>query len=511
MDDIEVTNLRQLDPTLTGTGVRVAQPEATSVINRVDQNDFQVDPNDPSINQPQRLFTYINSIGFSSTTYSVSKKSTHAIGVGANFYGTPGGVAPGVSHVDNYNATYFYNTLVVNQTSIAAKVVNQSFVFGGQQAAIDQAYDNYAGTYNTVFCSGVGNNDSRTYPNLNSPATCYNGIGVAAWGTAGDGSSYGPTTDGRSKPDITAPADKTSYSTPLVSGAAAVLVEAGKRLSAPAASYAIDSRTVKALLLNGAVKKPELQTGTGTSRPGWTHSATAPLDRYQGTGVLNVLNSYNQLISGLCASGTTTASQTPPSVTGTFSTMSGWDYATLTSGTTSGNNKVNHYFFDLNAAQGSSFTVTSTLVWNRQYGQSSINNLDLYLYNASGTLIASSISTVDNVEHLFASYLAPGRYDLEVVKNGLNSVSASETYALVFNFTANTPLTASISPSGSNAVIQFPSIAGHTYRVERSPDLSANSWTTFSDNIAGTGSSIQVVDTDALNLPQQFYRVKLLQ
>jgi Subtilase family len=101
--------------------------------------------------------------------------------------------------------------------------------------------DNYAATFGTIFASGVGNGGPP-----NSPATCYNGMGVAAFGGA---SSVGPTLDGRSKPDITAPANVTSYSTPLVTGGASIVVQA-----AGTTANGNDPRTVKALLLNGAIK-----------------------------------------------------------------------------------------------------------------------------------------------------------------------------------------------------------------------------------------------------------------
>jgi len=37
-----------------------------------------------------------------------------------------------------------------------------------------------------------------------------------------------------------------------------------------------------------------------------------------------------------------------------------------------------------------------------------------------------------------------------------------------------------------------------------------NSWTTLSNNIAGTGGANQTLDAGLSNLPQQFYRVALL-
>ena len=212
------------------------------------------------------------------------------------FMACPGGVATNVTHVDNYDANYFVrfpHYLVRPPTDRVAvlgqydPVVNQSFIFCNADythspatgTTIDSAYDNYAAQYKTLFVSGVGNGGAGRYP----PATCYNGIGVGAYG---GGSSTGPTLDnGRAKPDITAPASETSYSTPQVAGAAAVLMQAGLRGDGGSdTNSAADIRTVKALLLNGAIKPAD-----------WTNGAASPLDARYGAGVLNVFNSYKQL------------------------------------------------------------------------------------------------------------------------------------------------------------------------------------------------------------------------
>src|SRR5207244_2108188 len=86
--------------------------------------------------------------------------------------------------------------------------------------------------------------------------------------------------------DLVAPAGFTSFSTPLVAAGAAILLQAGDREDggSGSAAAATDSRTVKALLLNGAVKPAD-----------WMRTAGSPLDFRYGAGVLNVFNSYQQL------------------------------------------------------------------------------------------------------------------------------------------------------------------------------------------------------------------------
>lgn len=407
LDAIGVTKLRLLNPALTGTGVLVAQVEAGG-------SAFEVNP--AAVNQPTSLFTWHSAAGSSNEfPNTVGTESGHANTVGNYFYGaaTPsseGGVAPGVSHVDSYEAGYFFRDFIVEGAATPARIVNQSFIFnGGDIAEVNQVYDDYAAFYNTIFVSGVGNGGSPS-----SPGTMYNGIGVGAFTGA---TSIGPTSNGRSKPDIVAPATFTSYSTPQVAGAAAILVQAaGSNLEAA------DARTVKALLLNGATKPA-----------GWTHSPTAPLDTRYGAGVLDVFESYLDLAAGKHAPNVQNGSENPSTST-VQNSLRGWDFRSLT---TVSQPRVAHYAFDLTGEEGVTFTLTSTLAWNKAVNATGARDLDLLLYSAAGALIDSSITAADNVEHLFTQGLLPGRYDLQVVKRReFPQTESTETYSLVFRFAA---------------------------------------------------------------------------
>jgi hypothetical protein len=85
---------------------------------------------------------------------------------------------------------------------------------------------------------------------------------------------------------------------------------------------------------------------------------------------------------------------------------------------------------------GRLYNGTATLVWNRPEGQSSINNLNLSLFRVGETSpVDSSLSPVDNVEHLFFQALSEGTYDLKVERVN-DAVSGEEPYAVAFNFTA---------------------------------------------------------------------------
>jgi len=58
--------------------------------------------------------------------------------------------------------------------------------------------------------------------------------------------------------------------------------------------------------------------------------------------------------------------------------------------------------------------------------------------------------------------------------------------------------------------VSFPSVAGRTYRVERSDTLAGGSWTILLDNIAGTGAVLQITDSGGASQARRFYRVLLI-
>ena len=487
LDAIGVTLLRASTTNLNGAGIRVAQAEAGSPA-------WEVNPTATTLTAG--AFTYYSSSG-SAATYpnALGSESPHADGVGARLYGPGTGVATNVLHVDNYEASYFVSTVVFGQQAISAPLVNQSFAGStSQQSSFDSPYDNYAATRGTLFVSAAGDSGPVV-----PPSTCYNGISVGAYQGA---SSTGPTPEnGRAKPDLTAPEDATSDSCPLVTGAAALLLQAAARGDAgpSTAAAAADSRTVKAFLLNGAIKPAD-----------WTHPAPSPLDVRYGAGILNVFNSYQQLTGGKHAFIATTSASTggahaPPAVAGNVSTNSGWDFNTISSSVL--NDGVNHYFFNLtNAPAIGGFTGTITLVWQRQSGQSSINDLNLYLYTASGALVQASTSAVDNVEHIFVTKLPPGRYDLQVLKSGGlggKSVSTSETYGLAFEFFTET-LGCARSGNG-NVILTWP-VYPAGFVLQSTANLkSPASWTIV--NVTPVVSNRQNVVTLSATTGNQFFRL----
>jgi len=503
LDTIGVTLLRSVTTNLNGTGIQVGQAEAGAPY-------WEVNPGSSGVGQLTNRFTYFystspyTSVSTANTfTNSLGLESGHADYVGGIFYGMSGGTATDVTHVDNYEAVTLYYYSGNNSRSIIDRVVNQSFIFCNAdyshlpvstEQQIDQQYDNYAAQYKILFVSGAGNGGPTNQAQIYPPASCYNGIGVAAYG---GGSCTGPTLDnGRAKPDITAPATETSFSTPQVAGAAAVIEQAGLRGDGGSdTNDAADLRTVKALLLNGAIKPGD-----------WTNGPASPLDARYGAGVLNVFNSYKQLAGGrhvyiVSTSVSTGGAHPPTGASGTVSTLSGWDFNTNTSSSSS--DGVNHYYFNAtNGVSNATFTATATLVWNRQRNQTAINNLNLFLYTAANSnLVAVSTSAVDNVEHLFVPSLAPGRYDLQVWKAGGSFVSSSETYALAFEFFS---LPLGIARSGTNVVLTWP-IYPAGFVLQAAANLVAPVWNTNNPAPAVTNNQNSVV-VGVTNI-SQFFRL----
>lgn len=346
--------------------------------------------------------------------------STHATTVGSYFYGASS-LAPGIgvspNRITSYEANGFLGADFLRATNPgflpaveANDIQNHSWV--GNFVSVADNVDamrrmDYAiqrDDFVAVF--GLNNGSGTAVPALMSGA--YNGITVGR--SDGNHSRGGIALDGglRTRPDIVVPATRTSWATPTVGGAAALLIETARETTG--LGNADRSVVVKSLLFTGATRdEPEFGGA-------WSNSETQPFDAVYGAGELNVLHSHDILVAGENdASGSSTVADT------------GWDFGS------SDDSIPQLYFFDLDTP-GTLFEIAASLVWNREIEAAdtpgpglnyeftpSLANLNLRLFSASGfTLgseIAASLSTVDNVELILAEGLAPGRYAWQVTSD----------------------------------------------------------------------------------------------
>lgn len=339
------------------------------------------------------------------------------------------------------------------QRSDPPEVYNYSF--GAKASADDDAYarfwDGVVDSFGKVATISAGNSGSAD-GTLNSPGIAYNVITVAnvnSRGTISRGddviatsSSRGPTLDGRRKPDLAAPgsaltlpshfgpaswtqASGTSFSSPGVAGAAALLMDAG----------VTDPRAVKAVLIN---------TSDDLGAPGW--------DNAFGWGYYNGARAFEERASwSLDTYG-------PP---GTATSV--------------------RFLERRDAAR-----TRATLVWHRHVSYAiggsvptlgTLNNLDVRLYaEASGTLRAASTSPRDNVERVTSDTAEPA---VLVIRTASPFSGSSETAALAhsggfvarvgpsISLQGSAPL--SVSPLANfevTAVVGNPGdLRGHAYEV----------------------------------------------
>lgn len=332
--------------------------------------------------------------------------SNHSTNQGRNFFGNSSSVAPGANTVTVYEAGLFMNQQLHAPTGgvpqfLDFRVQNHSWV--GSFAVDDNApttteleqdisalrrFDFMINRDNLTALVGL-NNNTNPLPRLMTQS--YNSIAVGRTdGIHSTGytniAAYGP---GRSKPDLVAPRDTSSAATSTTSGVATLLH------SVVAGTDAKNSEVMKAILMAGATKN---------EFPTWSRTTTQPLDNKYGAGEVNVYNSYLMTIGGRYA-----GTNSPETAVGSH----GWDYQTILPG--SGNEL--KYKFSI--AEGSTAPELSILLtWNVNvssgFGSQTLANMDLTLTDSLGQIVDQSLSTVDNVEHIYLTNLAAGDYTLSI-------------------------------------------------------------------------------------------------
>jgi hypothetical protein len=473
---------------LTGAGVKVTQVEAAS---------GEPDPSNTQF--AGKTFTYKNSLSVSS----------HATAVGQYFYGNTTSIAPGITSIDCYDSVNWRTVFLGSSTSAplisSSRVANHSYINTStsssnvpylarldwlvnrdeyiQVVAMNNGGSNVPllGSSFNAISVGLSNGTAAygSYP-LTTTITTSTPITTTTTTTKGKSNKSStkttttyeyttttintPYSSASTRPDLVAPASVTSWATPMVSSAAALLVakghQGGTTLSTdPAVSSTTNrngdtiynaerSEVVKAALMAGADR-----TATQLATTYSVNTANG-LNNVYGAGQLNIDNSYH-----IISAGEQNSREDLLSANGEIQHV-GFDYDPYFGGL-NGSNKTGTYVFKA-LTTGS---LAASLVWNLAVnsnfdGTATLYNLGLYLYDmTSSSEVAYATSLVDNTENIwYTDLIADHAYLLKVVS--LQATDFLWDYALAWNITATTthaplPPTVYLLGSGIVAIIFF--------------------------------------------------------
>lgn len=356
--------------------------------------------------------------------------SGHATTVGLALYGNTTSVAPGVTSIFLWNANLWATTsfLRVNQGATppatppaGMRIFNHSWIGSFGSTFLDndalRRFDFELNRDNVLAAVGTNNGAGSAASALMGYGYHPLTVGLANGQHCNALTPAGLDGQNRRKPDIVAPAGFTSFATPIVGAVSAMLFQTTDLDPGLAANPNADKATlIKTVMMAGTTHRAGWTNNPATS--GATRGQTAtPLDPLYGADLVNVDRSH-YILTGQEQNGTTTV----PAANTILDR--GWDWIpTITSNTSV------YYRF---TAYATTDELSVTAGWNRSVGSTFANftlmDIDLNLYAANGTALTSlvgdatafaggnvsSVSTVDNVEHIYVTGLQPGQYVLEV-------------------------------------------------------------------------------------------------
>lgn len=485
-DAIGYTELMQaLGPgTPTGAGISVTQVETLN-----EDGHYFPNPGDPEL----------AGMVLTDVTGTSTGSSGHATIVGRHLYGSDTSTAPGITEADVYRADDWLLSDFLKTGSPfsgpplteSRDIQNHSWISLSYAQATNATRRLDYAIRRDGFTAAVGLNNGSDAPVPHLLAHSYNAICVGL--TSGEHSRGTTLFDepGRVKPDLVVPLSATSWATPVVSAAAALLIETAR--GTPAWGPAEQPEAVKALLMAGATKD---------EFPQWERLPVRPLDEVFGAGELNLFNSYLMLTNGPQGEGESA-----------LASPSGWATRTQEPGTAS------RYFFEVPAGHLAT-ELSSMLVWNRHIvdGEPRPNRWDplpelpdmtLTLRSAEGFVpggvVDQSTGAVDNVEHVVQHDLPPGRYVFEVETN------LETEFALAWRTTLErvVPVVTGLAMEGDGTVrVTTEGVPFTDYALEYAlaPGLG---WTPIVTNIP-TASPFDCFDPVAPSSPGRVYRVEML-
>jgi len=496
----------------TGAGVAVTQVEATQGGNR-----------------PSNTTAGTGTFAGKTFTFRspASTASGHAITVGNNYYGNGIALAPGITTIDSYEAGNWIGSgilkagqlnVVPQATLNLSRVANHSYIGNGTvKNAMNQDVFNISATLDIlqrtdflverddlITVVGMNNgangglvstNGTRIGSNMDtllSYAANTISVGVSSLahvnGTPrlldgldvyGRGQNDATSQDYREhpRPDLVAPAGATSFSTPLVASAAALLIDASRTHvplsvnplsadpwstvayevryeTAPGTKYQVyaadTSEVIRAALMAGADRKFFNSDGVRALDYRGMAANQSPngLDRRYGAGQLNVRNSYDVLAGkqqAVVDQPRLNPSDPLEAIVGLATVpVTGFDYDQSFGGENDSNSIAKYNFTGSWTGQ----TFTASLVWNvgidtdeiASYDPSqSLFNLNLRLLNVTNPLlpfvVATSASDFENTENIFTNLQAGQLYQLEVTTPDVGSFEWD--YGLAWNGSSN--------------------------------------------------------------------------
>jgi hypothetical protein len=420
----------------TGAGIQVVQVEAPE-----SPDAYAPDTSDPEF--AGKSITKVN---------APALNSWHGTNVARWLYGGSSAMAWGISSAWAYNVNSWINTNLkvgggtsapTAQPGSSVRVMNHSWI--GSFGAGSETFDrealrrlDFMMTRDGVL--GVcGENNGAGSARQPMMGDTFNGLSVGRMDLQHSAGGTTATGDhpGRMKPDIIAPGQFTSFSTPVVGSAAVVLFETigGSAYSSLTASQKV--QVVKACLLGGA-ERDENWSNEAPQEGDNRGTTNRPIDPLRGSGLLNVDRSHRILTATRVNGVSGVATATPP--TESF----GWGTATITP------SQKSYWRFRVNQPTSAfDFTIN----WSRgvasNFASYTYANLNLRLFKlVDGSTLqplegdagleffaggnVSSTSVVDNIETLHLVGLEPGDYVVEISRADTSTVAftAYATWAL---------------------------------------------------------------------------------
>jgi hypothetical protein len=428
-----ITAVRSLDSTLTGAGVQLGIVCRSFTQNSEPQNDYRPNTNHNCF-QSAKLHFYDDgkmpaSVSPHETAICSILFGEDPVGVAANLdpFSYQGAVPAAEGHI--YEMQHFISKYVFTQTKPTIDLVTASFGFPLERWWT-RGMESLAEHEGLPIIASIGNGTNASEPPL-YPGAGSNAIGVGVVSSVNaenpatslayfalaypEQSSRGPTDDGRCKPDLIAPGNClvagaesdqgytasgtwSSFSTPVVAGAAGLLVQAAKQDKRLDGILSPDGGNclLKAILMTSATKLPFWHKGRLTA----DDDHEVPLDYLQGAGMVNAAQAHQLLTAGRGNPGNVPAA--------------GWDLNRLEG------SQVLQQVYRIGLEEPTNKMLTVTLVWNRHYSPEypfkrladSDTDLRLEVWAidsrnpSDSVLLDHSDSKVDNVEHIYVETVA---------------------------------------------------------------------------------------------------------